>query len=293
MIGDDNIGGGTALTDNYWQITTTYQFDGGSAVPVYTTTIKYNGSIVVDEVGTDLIATTDTQYSFGGVTYTRETTESFSGLTTVQYAVTGETTSGGGGGGGSSYWYEPADYSSDGVKTVVINWVGDEVFNGLISEGAIQVEVGEYIYTRGSQTSTSMSSNKFYTVSRQSEINPVDLGDPTTIVDVSQGDYGIQILNANGNEVWGGGQRVISLVNEIGTVGITIPANVASATYELDLRSFGWTLTNRSVIDIYFRTSFINYTRTNNGVLITAQDEYGLTFNYARTINYTYYMLRF
>lgn len=290
--GDGPTSTGTLLTENYWQVA---NFGSDDQV-----TLNWEGTNIVSNVSSSDISGWPTTHTVGGYTYTRGDVSYSLGTTVTQYAMTrtiagsgGSDSDGGSTGGGQSYWMEPPDYTNDGVRNIQVFWSGTKVIDNNFADNTTTIDLGEFTYVRGAQTSSSMSTTKIYNVTRQTEVAPVDLGDATTVGGATQSDYGIQILNSSGNEIWGGSHRVMSFVNETRSVTITIPANSTTATYELDLTEFGWTLTNRSVIDVYFRVPYINYTRTSNGVLITAQDQYGLSFDFDRTITYPYYLLRF
>ena len=286
---------GTLLTENFWQVA---NFGAGDSV-----TLNWEGTDIVTNVSSSDITGWPTTHTVDGYTYTRGDVSYTLGTTITQYAMTrsvaggGDTGGGDTGGGdtgtGQSYWYEPADYVNDGVRQIQVYWTGSLVIDGVFSNGTQAIDFGNFTYFRGTQTSSSMSQNKTYTVTRSTNIDPVDLGDAVDVEGVSQSDYGIQVFNASGNEVWGGGNRVISLVNTLRTASVTIPAGSVSGTGSIDLTEFGWELNNRSELDVYIRDSNVDYVRTSTGLDVTVYNQYGLTFDSPISIPFDYYVMRY
>lgn len=281
---------GTLLTENFWQVA---NFGSDSV------TLNWEGTDIVSNVSSSDITGWPTTHTVDGYIYTRGDVAYTLGDTVTQYAMTrsvddgGGTDTGGGTGTGQSYWYEPADYVNDGVRQIQVYWTGNLVIDGVFSNGTQAIDFGDFTYFRGTQTSSAMSQNKIYTVTRSTNVDPVDLGDAVNVGGVSQTDYGIQVFNSSGNEVWGGGNRVMSLVNTIRTASVTIPAGSVSGTGSIDLTEFGWELNNRSELDVYIRNSNIDYVRTSTGLDVTVYNEYGLTFDSPIPYQFEYYVMRY
>lgn len=294
-FGDDfrePIGSGSLQTSDFWQVSTLAE---------ETITIDWNGTKIVTNVSSDQITGYPTTHTVGGYTYTRGGVIYSLGTTITQYSVTrtvdsgdnGGGDTGGGTGGGQSYWYVPADYVNDGVGQIQVYWLGSKIIDGVFSNGTQEIDFGDFTYFRGTLTSSAMSQNKTYTVTRSTGIDPVDLGDAVSVADVSQTNYGVQVFNSSGNEVWGGGNRVMSLINTLRTATVTIPAGSVSGQGSIDLTEFGWSLNNRSELDVYIRNSNIDYVRTSTGLDVIVSDSYGLTFDFPRDFSFTYYVMRY
>ena len=293
--GDDRQTSGS-----FWEVLTTAILDPDSGTVETSISVKivYNSVTVAELFGEP--DGDRSSYESGG-TYTRgnQIGSGQAGLGTwTQYSVSFEESDGGNSG---KFWR--LRYPSTGTNdpyTLTIVWGGSTVFtNDYSSASAIEsiLEVtptnSEYTYYRGEYTSGAggQSGNVYYdvTIGPSTPPQPGDVDVPVVL----QSDFGIEVLNDVGNQIWGSDNRVLSFVNAVRTGTITIPAGTPqSVEAYIDLTEFGWTLTNTSEIGVYVKTS-MPVVRTDTGFTITWFNTYGITYTADFDLPFEYYLIRF
>lgn len=294
----DPTGGDTRLTEGtFWEVLTTNTFDDSGNSSTKTVTIVYNNVTILDNAELSDAETVTSFQNNEGI-YTRGISlGSGNALLTQweQYAVSFESTSGGNSG---KSWlvhsYPPK---------IVITWNGQEVWNQEYPASVVSniFEVtptgSEYTYYRGAELdplglgSGGSSGITYYDVNIGPS-SPPEPGD-IDVPDVVQGDFGLEVLNEDGNQIWGTNNRVISFVNAVITGTIPIPAGTPQTVIvDVDLTEFGWTLTNTSEIGVYVRQTY-PVVRTSTGFRLTWFNTYGVNFTQPVDLPFEYYVMRF
>lgn len=285
--------GGNRQTDgSFWEVVTTTAVIEGSIETLTSIRIVYEDSTVLEltqmDGDTSSYQTSDGIYTRGNFIATGN-----EGLSQwEQYFVSFQST----GGGNSGKSWVVRSYPAG----ITITWDGQQVWNQDYNDPTDIYEItppnSEITYYRGQEIDPigyggGSSGQTYYDVNigPSSPPQPGDINYP----DVLQGDFGLEVLNADGNQIWGTNNRVISFVNAVRTGTIPIPAGTPqTVVVDIDLTEFGWTLTNTSEIGVYVRMN-LPVIRTSTGFQMTWFNTYGISYTDGFDFPFEYYVMRF